>query len=231
VAKPLFAATLCAGALYVALILLSPDTRESDNTLPFYERMVAGMSVPGMVLHTTSIVYSCERTDVWIDTSIGAALEEFRYECDEKDEIELRTLRRDGLVWYARPQTQPSRGRESCSGANAAVLALFTRCSPSPEPRFQVLHGHLFEGRATIALRATGEYWGIDSRVEYDEYLYIDEDTGLPIARVNNIRDFYGGAAPPVTERIVERYSHEFVQRETLSADLFQPFPGAEPFE
>jgi hypothetical protein len=207
-----------------AIITLFRGADDGD-VQAFYDRMHAAMSRPGTVLHTSYTVYDCDQTDAWIDTEVDAVLEELHYLCDEDEGAERRTLYRDGKWWSVASGGVAQIGEREggCRGADAEAVIFFMNCPWRETVRLRVYDDERHNGRPVVALRATGEAQGIDSRIEFDEYLYLDAVTGLPLTQVREFRDFYGSTENPVTERLEWTYQHEFVDRGDLPGNLFAP--------
>jgi len=201
--------------------------RESEDAevQALYDRMAAAMMRPGMVLHTSYTVYDCDHHEAWIDPGKDAVVEEFHYLCDEEPAAESRTLRRDGKWWNVDSGgiAQIGEREGGCRGTDAEAVIFFLTCWWREKVHLRVYDDERHRGQPVVALRATGEAQGIDSRIEFDEYLYVDAVTGLPLAQVREFRDFYGGTDNPITERLEWTYQHEFVDREDLPGNLFAP--------
>jgi hypothetical protein len=214
-----------AGVVLVLFATRSGDDFEETPTGPLYERILAGMTRTGMVLHTMYTVRECERTEAWIDVATDTVAEHFYYLCAPREGPHRRTLRRDGTTRTVDEHGMTHLGGRfvPCRGADAEALIFFMSCVDDEEVRVAVTHGEEYEGRAAMLLRAKGEFYGIDSRVEFDDRLYVDETSGLPIARVRDIRDFYVLADDPAEERVITVYTHEFVERASLPVGLFEP--------
>ena len=192
--------------IVVVVVALPREESGMKAAQPVYDRMLAGMTRPGLVLHTTYTVYDCDHTKAWIDARADVVVYEFHYLCDDDEGVDNRVVRSTG----------------ACRGTVSAVVTFFLGCAPNEDVELSVIEEDQYEGRPAITLQATGQFYGIDSRVEFDEKLYVDVETGLPIATVRDVRDFYGGDPPPVSERIVTTYAHEFVERSTLPDDFFE---------
>lgn len=188
-----------------------------------YDRMLVAMTREGMVLHTRSVVYECEQTDLWIDAAAEIVREQFTYLCNESASPGTRRLYRDDEWWQVEENGTGSTGTaaRTCGGSENEAVIHFLGCYPR-DADVTVLHDQAFEGEMATVLRSVGGFDGIDSHVEFDTRLYVDSTTGLPVGVESDIRDDYGGPDPE-PERITRKYVHEFVERASLDGDLFEP--------
>ncbi len=113
-------------------------------------------------------------------------------------------------------------GTQRCSGATLITATLFFGCPVnSDDVRVRLIEGE-FEGSASLGLRQTGHSGGIDSVVAFDDTLWIDPVTYLPIAFVSHGVDRYALGGPSTTFDRVRRYHHEFVGADAIPPDFFE---------
>ena len=203
----------------------STPTTDVAGARALYARMIAGMTRTGMVLHTDLRSDSCSRADLWIDAQRDVVRQEEHYLCNGDDENVLSSVLYQGTTtWYVDADGASNKGTDvvACRGSERRVIAVFLSCAKDETVRYWVRESDSFQGSQGVSLRSTGEFTGIDSRIEFDAWLYVDETSGLPIALERKTRDFYGGG-DPVNERYVTTFTHEFVSRASLPADFFEP--------
>lgn len=105
-----------------------------------------------------------------------------------------------------------TRSSAPCNGGIPGAVALYSPCFPSPsrdlgtETRSQVE----FDGRDAILIVTRGESGGEDSTVRLVRRLYVDAQTYLPLALVEEGKDDY--ARGPVVEfSSITRFMHTFI--------------------
>lgn len=119
---------------------------------------------------------------------------------------------RGGWYYADREGNQGSRAFDGCRGTTLPGLLLFLDCRGDVEVAVTLSHAN-FEGREVVQIRSTGDAASIDSLVEIDNVLYVDSESGVPIA-----------AYPEYTRaNSLTRYEHEFVERSSLPGDFFEP--------
>jgi hypothetical protein len=125
--------------------------------------------------------------------------------------------------WYAFDhEGKPMRGGvDGCRGATLPGLLFFLDCGADRDVSTDARMKASFRDQDVARVRSAGELQGIDSRVTIDTSLYIDLDSGLPIATESIHTDDYGGS---VTATNSEReYAHEYVDRASLPENFFEP--------
>jgi hypothetical protein len=117
------------------------------------------------------------------------------------------------------PQTFPQR---SCPEARRLPLAEYLVCAQTGDEITSraVITEHP-DGRRMLAIKWEGERQGSDSTISFTRYLYIDPDTYEPLASVEHGTDRMQGTSDRYT--ITEQFTHEFVPRDSLPADFFEP--------
>lgn len=163
---------------------------------------------------------------MWLDAEAGRARVESRntYQnlLTETRGIEIVAA---GMRYFF-SEGQQSRGQQSrpvvvCAGVPSAVLGLYTQCPgvDSLTATTTAREDAKFAGRRALVLVTRGSYYGIDSKITYDERLYVDATSFLPIARITKTHDSLGDT----NSRSEIRFIHTFVDRDTLPADWFDP--------
>ena len=240
-------ATVAAAVAGLAVLMWGLLRSESEAETPLdlqglavdevYRRALDSASRPGSVLHTT-ITYAeatladgekvTPMTEMWFDADDDAArrhsvgISEGEY--DEYDDLIIRKY-----IYSINPPINPgqkiSADRDNfaqhCPGSDSAVIALLFLCPGDPiegessSPRSIEVRD--FEGRGAIALVSTGSFGGGAGRLDFTTTLYLDPETSLPRAMV------FDGFRPFGASEGIARYQHEYLDREEVGADYFDP--------
>lgn len=126
--------------------------------------------------------------------------------------------------WHYSSNGEPgTRPFETCEGV-PGTMSLYSPCPElqAESRKFTTIARSEaeFDGRPAIVIITRGSYYGIDSKITFDRRLYIDGENYLPLARVTKTHDSDGDGYGSQHE---VRFTHTFVDRDTLPADWFDP--------
>ncbi len=228
----------------VRFVDLSPDSRSLSAEIPdadpavldaVYADLIDAITEEGMVLYTRRTFDGSRggpaETEAWTDQSSYSYRE---HRNNEPSRIVF------GAKSYRTTGPQPGSGlwpAPTCHGKFEQAIASLLQCESSLHDLVVgVVLDSRFEGTPAVDIVATGEFYG-DSITHVEEHVYLDKDTMLPLAvvqqkgpRLQNempgwIREFFTGSRKTTFE-------HAFVDRASLPADFFDVASiGATPWD
>jgi hypothetical protein len=113
---------------------------------------------------------------------------------------------------------------DACTGTAKRVMTLVNLCPglrSNVEARTE--SGRRFDGSDALAIVTTGDVNGIDSTGDLHATLFIDPSTYLPVAFEENGTDRYALGGRERRFRVTTRYRIDFVPRDSLPVDFFEP--------
>jgi hypothetical protein len=202
------------------------DESELDDA---YTLMTRAMSRPGMVLHTVSTSpfdadSSCvSTTRAWVSEGGEKVRIISGYRCSGVLQESREMLSVRGGSYFVDIEGSPQREASAgCRGTDLPGLLFFLACGADRNVSVSARSSVNFEGRDVVQIRSAGDLQGIDSNVTIDSALYVDPETGLPIATMSVLTDEdFGGGVTSSDSSIT--YEHEYVGRSSLPADFFEP--------
>jgi hypothetical protein len=214
-------------ALAVALARLNSD-EAADELDEAYALMTRAMSRPGMVLHTVSTARgdadsSCVSTmGAWVSEGGEKVRIISGYRCSGVLQESREMLSVRGTSYFVDIEGSPQREASAgCRGTDLPGLLFFLACNADRNVSVSARSSVNFEGRDVVRIRSAGDLQGIDSNVTTDSSLYVDLDTGLPIATRSVLTDDYGGTTTSSDSLVT--YEHEYMERTLLPVDFFEP--------
>jgi hypothetical protein len=173
---------------------------------------------------------------VWLDADTGIA----RFETRRTEEEGGPILVSRSIVTSDRTVAVDHRGNSDepasrqCQSTDSALLATLLRCALSGwNPSTSVQAGE-YKQRPTIVLVTTGEFRSDGDPVRFEQRIHVDPESYLPVG-VEEISRRNEGEPTRFEVRIVQRYDIEFLDRDALPDDFFDPSsidyvePGATP--
>lgn len=198
-----------------------------------YERVAVALTQPGMVAHVT---FDAEASDAWISGQREAWLDVSNDAARDQTIKTYRspsvsTTRQTGVIYGrgasyvvgedGRAFKGPNAG---CPGAAKRVLTLFAQCPVAPgNVDTHTEADRRFDGEEALALVTTGKLSGIDSVVEVHNVLFVDPLTYLPLAYESKGTDRYALGGHEQQFHTTTRYRVDFVSRDSLPPDFFDP--------
>lgn len=205
-----------------------------------YSRLAEAITRPGFVFHTLidlkvdAQAYSLSGSmEVWIDLERDVARQEIRLRPDVGDLEEHRgtdIIVGDASYWLTSGATVIKRHALICHGSGSGALSTLLGCRGFTEDSStHVETGAEYQGHPAIALVTTGESFTSDENFAFTTWLYLEEETFLPIASVSD------GTMNELPYDIFMRFDNEFARADSLPPDFFDPvalgYPYRDPAE
>lgn len=202
---------------------LAPSPRD------VYARMAAALTQPDAVFHAVLQSTSTEgphsvtrRSEIWLDLASQRARSEIGITFEGIGTSHATWLI-DGATWYQTQSGAAPRKREAtvCHGAPDAVMSLLLECHGFFEQSATTVEQPLtFDDHPALALVTTGNVRGAGENQSFEDHLYIDAETYLPIAFTS---DGIVEGASSVAVHTIERFENTFVPVASLAPDHFAP--------
>jgi hypothetical protein len=223
--------------------LPTPAPGKPLEPIDVFALVEAALRQPGLVYHaavTQSIVYDDGTepwwsAEIWLDGERHLGRAEYRLDqqASQGQIAEMTSIYADRIVHYTLPDKGPGLPEEpGCHGAPEATISAFLLCWS--------MSGNIYD---LLVVRGMSSWDGLSSalklrveqEVEFEEQaalavvfeldpevagesavlrLYVDRETNLPLAWVN---DSYTGG------QLVRRFEHEFIDAGTVPAGFFDP--------
>ncbi len=159
--------------------------------------------------------------DLWIDARNGVARLESRTPSEHGDAVERLIVRKDGTYRVSADGRSGGSGDSlTCRGTSSALITRLMLCSNALEQSRTSIEPGTFEGQPTVVLHTTGILRGEDERQPFENRLYVDIASYLPLGAVTSTEE---GPGIPFATRGSRRYRVEFVSRASLAGDFFEP--------
>lgn len=198
-----------------------------------YAGVAAALSRPGMVAHVT---FDSGEADAWISSRREAWLDVAGDVARTRTTTTYRspsvsTTRESGVIYRAgaaytiAEDGKPNRSAfEGCPEVDARVLMLVVNCPRAPgTTSTRTESGRRFDGVDALAVVIEGKLSGIDSVVEIHNRLFVDAGSYLPLAFEDQGTDRYALGGYENDFQRITRYTIDFVTRDSLTPDFFEP--------
>jgi len=194
------------GRVFHATILL-----ELQNAIPDLPPTAVG-----------AITSSSAKLDLWVDASAGVVRGEMRLNPPSNDAgAAARWIVRKNRIFNV---DQDGTGRivesVTCRGSDSVIIAQLMGCSSYFEKSTTRVESGAYQGHRAVVLVTVGTATDEDSSSPFEERLYLDSRSYLPLSAEGMSKHSPSNAQDSHESR---HYEVEFVDRSTLAKDFFEP--------
>jgi len=206
-----------------------------------YGRMEAALDADGDIVHVSVVVEEVDFGDdptpeafayfdpeeyaeqLWLNARDEVVRVETRtrYRNAEEDRVSKAIVRTDGTFRVDGEGESNSVESLSCRGSESPLVAQLMRCGNYLEESTTSVESGEYDGRTAIVLVTEGELPSHDWTSPFENRLYIDPSSNLPVAA--DMRTSLPGDSTELNYRVQSRYDIELLDPSSLPGDFFEP--------